>query len=234
MSHFLNVGLNRMKYSLTEGTLHELRTPCLVVSLKNAKRVARALGATNIFSVAVQDFKDTADQSLTVNLGGAVARLLIIGGADTPLSPDKFRKLANNVAQSLLKLPVKQAVISLEATRVKSKHTDWKLKTLMHATSYAAYSYGKHKSKPVEPAGLTGVRLHVADKKSLSPTIRLGNALHAGLSLSRDLGNEPPNVCNPTYLLAQAKKMARHPLVNVTSLDEKKMASLNMGAFLAV
>jgi leucyl aminopeptidase len=239
MSHFLNLGLNRMKYSLTEGTLHDLRTPCLVVSLKNAKRVARALGVTKLFSVASQDFKDTADQSLAINLGGSIARLLVVGGADLPHSSDSFRKLTNNVAQKLLKLPVKQAVISLETTRVKSKQSEWKLKALMHSLSYAAYSYGKHKSKPAAPASLTSVRLHladkrVADKKPLSQTIRQGNALDAGLSFSRDLGNEPPNVCNPSYLLAQAKKLAKHPLVNVTSLDEKKMATLNMGAFLAV
>lgn len=231
---FLSNGSNSMKYSLTEGTLHDLRTPCLVVSLKTARRISRALGAADTLKIATQDFKDIAEQTLTVNLTGPIARLLVVGGADLQLEADSFRKLTNNLAQNLLKLPVKQAVIALDATRVKSKHTDWKLRTLMHAVSYSAYRYGKHKSKPDTPPSLNAVRLFVPDKKSLSQTIRQGNALDAGLAFSRDLGNEPPNVCNPTYLLKQARKLAKHPNVTVSSLDEKKMAALNMGAFLAV
>ena len=36
------------------------------------------------------------------------------------------------------------------------------------------------------------------------------------------------------YLLAQARKMARDKAVTVTALDEKKMLSLGMGAFMSV
>ena len=230
----LSNGSNSMKYSLTEGTLHDLHTPCLVVSLKTARRVARGLGNLDSLKIATQDFKDVAEQTLAVNLGGAIGRLLIIGGGDGQFETDSFRKLANAVAQSLLKLPVKQAVIALDATRVKTKRSDWKLLTLMHAISYSAYRYSKHKSKPGELPGLKSVRIHVLDKKSLSQVIRRGNALDSGLEFARDLGNEPPNICNPTYLLKEARKMARHQNVNVSSLDEKKMAALNMGAFLAV
>ncbi|GIS20840.1 MAG: hypothetical protein CM15mP120_27560 [Pseudomonadota bacterium] len=39
--------------------------------------------------------------------------------------------------------------------------------------------------------------------------VKMGNALDAGLQLAKDLGNEPPNICNPNYLLAQARKLGR-------------------------
>jgi leucyl aminopeptidase len=52
--------------------------------------------------------------------------------------------------------------------------------------------------------------------------------------LAKDLGNEPPNVCTPTYLLGEARKMARAKDVSLTALDEKKMLSLGMGAFMSV
>jgi leucyl aminopeptidase len=54
------------------------------------------------------------------------------------------------------------------------------------------------------------------------------------LTLAKDLGNEPSNVCTPTYLLNQARKMARSKEVTLTALDEKKMLSLGMGAFMSV
>ncbi len=223
-----------MKYSITDGNLNELRTPCLVVSLKTAKRVARALGSTAIFSRACEDFKDSLEQTLCVNLGGPIGRILVIGGADDTLDADKYRKLTNTAALALLKLPVKQAVVALDNVRVSGERTPWKAASVMHAISYHAYRYGKHKSKPAAPPTLTTVRVHVNDKKATTNSARLGNALDAGLAFSRDLGNEPPNVCDPNYLLKEARKLAKHSNVTVSNLDEKKMASLNMGAFLSV
>ncbi|XOV82156.1 MAG: leucyl aminopeptidase [bacterium] len=223
-----------MKYSITDGNLNDLRTPCLVVSLRTAKRVARGLGCTAIFSRASEDFKDVLEQSLCVNLGANITRLLVIGGADGTMDADSYRKLANHAAISLLKLPAKNAVVALEGVKVTGQRTAWKAATLMHAISYNAYRYGRHKSKPASPPALTAVRVHVTDKKTTSSSARLGNALDAGLAFARDLGNEPPNVCDPNYLLKEARKLARHPDVTVTSLDEKKMAALNMGAFLSV
>ncbi len=222
-----------MKYSLTDGALPSLRTPCLVVSRKTGERVARALGQRDIFSRATQDFKDKAEETLCVHLSGALARLLIVGGADERKNADEFRKMAAAAAQALLKLPIKAAVVALE-TRVNGKRTDWKLRTIMHALSQHAYRYERHKSKPAAPPSLAGVRLHVDERKAASTAVKLGNALDAGLALTRDLGNEPPNVCNPGYLLREARKLGRHPKVSVSQLDEKKMRELGMGAFLAV
>jgi len=223
-----------MKYSLTEDALQDLRTPCLVTSHKLAKSVARALGLSDLFARATEDFKDKSEQNLTLNLPGNIARLLIVGGADATLTADAFRKVALSAANSLLQLPVKQAVVALESTRAQGKSSDWKLRTLMHALSYNAYRYGKHKSKPPAAPALANVRLHVKTKKSVANAVKFGNALDAGLTFSRDLGNEPPNVCNPTYVLSEARKLGRHPKVKVSSLSEKKMAEANMGAFLAV
>src|SRR5699024_5244270 len=62
-----------------------------------------------------------------------------------------------------------------------------------------------------------------------------GNATVAGVSLAKDLGNTPANICTPTYLAEQAKALAkRHTSVKTTVIDEAKMEKLGMGALLAV
>jgi len=223
-----------MKYSLTDGNLHELRTPCVVLSLKQATRLARDIGAKAEFARATTDFPDKLEQTIVVHLGGAIPRLLVIGGADDQVTPDNFRKAARHMAAALLKLPIKQAVIALEKSPVKGKRTDWKLRTIMHAISHAGYRYNQHKSKPAAPPSLASVRLFVNQRKDGRNALRLGNALDAGMQLARDLGNEPPNICNPTYLLRQARKLGKHDKVTVTNLDEKKMTAMGMGAFMAV
>ena len=223
-----------MKYSLVDGDTKSLNTPCLVTTMKTGRALARALGKADMFSRTVTDFKDQLNQTITVQLGGTVARLVILGGADDALTPDQFRKVAGVAAAAVTALPVKSAVISLERVRVKGMRTDAKLKTLMHACSQAAYRYHKHKSGNKQDTQLGTVRLHVNAKSGLSQTLRYGNALDQGLKLAKDLGNEPPNVCNPTYLLKEARKLGRNTNVKVSSLSEKRMAELGMGAFLAV
>jgi leucyl aminopeptidase len=223
-----------MRYSLVEGNAAEISTPCLVTTLKSAKSIARQLGQSSILSRATEDFKDQLEQQICVHLEGSIRRLLIIGGAGDNLSPDQFRKVAQTTAAALTQLPIKQAVVSLDRTRVKGKQSDFKQMTLMRAISQAAYSYAKHKSKPAAPCQLTSVKLDVVAKNTTGPVTRYGNALDQGLQFAKDLGNEPPNVCDPNYLLRESRKLARNDKVKVSALSEKKMAELGMGAFLAV
>lgn len=223
-----------MKYSLTDGNLHELRTPCVVLSLKQATRLARDIGAKTEFARATTDFSDKLEQNIVVHLGGTIPRLLVIGGADDQVTPDNFRRAVRNMAAALLKLPIKQAVIALEKSPVKGKRTDWKLRTIMQGISHAGYRYNQHKTKPAASPSLTSVRLFIEQRKDGREAIRLGNALDAGMQLARDLGNEPPNICNPNYLLKEARKLGKHEKVKVTNLDEKKMTAMGMGAFMAV
>ena len=225
-----------MKYTLTQDSLSAYRTPCLVCSLKTAKQIARSLGASKQLSQASLDFEDSADHSLSVHLDGNLSRLLIIGGAEQADTAAKYRKLAQQAATALLKLPVKQAVVALDQVRIKGQTQSWKHRTLMQAISLAAYRYGRYKSKAPKTPSLARVRIHTTGKAATSAAAaaRLGNALDAGLAFARDLGNEPPNVCNPAYLLKEARKLGKHPSVSVTQLDERRMTEMGMGAFMAV
>jgi leucyl aminopeptidase len=225
-----------MKYQFLDGDLAKHRTLCLVTSLKVAKRVTRALGVSPILARASQDFKDVGSSTLCVNLDGPVARILIIGGADDAMDEGGFAKLSNAVAQDLLKLPINQASIALEHVRVAGRSSAWKAATVMQACSHSGYRFGRHKSQTTSIPTLARIRMHNASRGSASikQAIRAANALDQGMALAKDLGNEPPNICNPNYILREARKLAKDPRVSVTDLNEKKMGELGMGAFLAV
>jgi len=224
-----------MNYAAANSDLAALRTPCLGTSLSVAKRVARATGNAATLNRAITDFKDKAGEILCVNLDGPVARVLILGGADE-CSPTQYRKMATLVAQKLTGMNLSQAALHLVGTKVKGHGVAWKAQALMQALSHASYRFNTYKSKPKQPVSLKRVRLlaNQGDQKALRAAIKLGSALDEGLTLAKDLGNEPPNVCTPTYLLGQARKMARAKDVSLTALDEKKMLSLGMGAFMSV
>lgn len=223
-----------MRYTLADGPLEDLNAPCLITSLKQARKFARARGLTSAVSLGTTDFKDEVANTLCLNLTGKTPRLLIVGGADQTLTSDQFRKVATALSQALVKLPIKQATIALDHVRVKGQTGIQRYKNLTHAVSYQAYSYVKHKSKTAAPSSLTQVRLHVGSKSGAELISRHSNALDAGLAFARDLGNEPPNICNPSYVLKETRKLAKSTNVKVSSLSEKRMAELGMGAFLAV
>ena len=45
--------------------------------------------------------------------------------------------------------------------------------------------------------------------KAIRAGVKLGVALSKGKNATRDLGNAPSNVCTPTFLANEAKKLAR-------------------------
>jgi leucyl aminopeptidase len=61
-----------------------------------------------------------------------------------------------------------------------------------------------------------------------------GEALGEGINLTRTLGNLPGNICTPTYLANEAKKLAKAYKLGVEVLDKKQCEALKMGSFLSV
>ena len=59
-------------------------------------------------------------------------------------------------------------------------------------------------------------------------------AIANGVALAKDLSNLPGNLCTPSYLANQARKLGKSHKLKVNVLDEAKMKALGMGALLSV
>jgi leucyl aminopeptidase len=75
---------------------------------------------------------------------------------------------------------------------------------------------------------------HERDLPAARRGVQAGGAIAAGVTLTRDLVNLPPNVCTPAYMAEVASQVAGAVGLRVQVLDEEEMAALNMGALLAV
>jgi leucyl aminopeptidase len=65
--------------------------------------------------------------------------------------------------------------------------------------------------------------------------VREGAAIAAGVTLARELGDLPGNICTPSYLAERARSLAaEHPKLHVEVLEEHDMQELGMGALLSV
>lgn len=65
--------------------------------------------------------------------------------------------------------------------------------------------------------------------------VKHGDAIGKGMDLCKDLGNLPGNVCTPSYLVQQARQLAKADRrIKVDVLGEAEMRKLGMGAMLSV
>jgi leucyl aminopeptidase len=228
-----------MKYSTKITPATELKTPCLISSKQQARRVAVKLGHGALFDGAMEDFGDKPGHAALVTLpkSAAVRRLLVAGGADGDMSPAEFRKTAAAVARTLKPVKAANAVWALTGTRVNDRDPYWRVSAGLYALANSLYEFNEHKTGK-DNGAMTIQNVQVLadarNRATVQRAVKEANALHAGLNFARDLGNQPPNICNPTYLLREARKLSKIDNVKVSALDERKMAELGMGAFLSV
>ena len=198
--------------------------------------MARDLGATKQFNHSIRDFSDKQGINLCIQLDGKIERIFVIGGVSSDLSLDSFRKLMATIASLIVQMPIREATFDLLA--LKNKEATWEklIHEISRAISNAAYQYNKHKSQPTKKYSVKQIRFNGPDIKTqkFHSAIKFANALEAGLQIAKDLGNEPPNVCNPNYLLKESRKLGKNRSVKVSNLNESKMNDLGMGAFLSV
>src|SRR5204862_4383720 len=113
-----------------------------------------------------------------------------------------------------------------------------KIEQAVVAVMDGMYRFDKLKSEPPkQKRALRKVVLHVADRSEASAAqiaVDRAMAIAEGITLAKDLGNLPANVCTPTYLAGQARELGSHHGFEVTILDREDVAKLGMNAFLAV
>ena len=102
----------------------------------------------------------------------------------------------------------------------------------------AAYRFDAYKSDAPKPDALTSIEFvsNKVDAKLYKETLVFVQAVVLGQELAKDLGNEVPNILNPSYFAKVAKNLGKEysDVLNVNVLDEKDMQKLGMGCFLSV
>jgi leucyl aminopeptidase len=86
------------------------------------------------------------------------------------------------------------------------------------------------------PVKKIGVALKVRSDQPLAEKgAHHADAIVVAMTLARDLGNLPPNVCTPTYLAQTAERLARqHSSIRTQIISEAGMKRLNMHSLLSV
>jgi len=234
-----------MEFSIKNGNPEKQRSDCLIVGVfegkklsDSAKSLDEASGKAISAVLKAGDMEGKISTTLVMHhvVNVAATRILLVGlGKQAEFGEAQYRKAVRAAVKALPK-GVKGAGFYLPELPIKKATAITKVAQLVEVVMDATYQVNAIKLKKTEPVSLNEVSIYVAksENKEAEAGVKHGLAIAAGVSLAKDLGNLPPNVCTPSYLGEQAKKLAKTYGFKVEVLEQAEIKKLGMGSFLGV
>ena len=169
--------------------------------------------------------------------GVAAERVLLVGlGREKEFGEKEYRDCARAALAAVQETGARDASLYFAELEVPGRDAAWKARQLVLAAADITYRFDRMKSKKGEETSLVHVSISAVSKRdvALERGMREGSAIAAGMTLARDLGNLPANVCTPTYLADTSAKLGREWKLAVEVLEQKDMEKLRMGSLLSV
>ncbi|MEO7916349.1 MAG: M17 family peptidase N-terminal domain-containing protein, partial [Dokdonella sp.] len=137
----------------------------------------------------------------------ASPRIVVIGlGEQKKFDSAAYHRASHEAGRALKKLPIASATSYLTEIDVPGRDLGWKIQVAALAADHTSYRYTstfKAKAPSKHPMLET---VSFASSGDTSAALSSAAAIAAGVLFARDLGNLPPNICNPAYVADQARK----------------------------
>ncbi len=238
-----------MDFTIKTSAPEKQRAACVVIGVFESNCLSKAGAAIDAVSkkylsniLKRGDMNGRIGQSLLLHNVPKILsdRLLLIGcGKEKELHESHYRQIVISAINALKLTGATEAVSYLSELNVKNRDNYWKLRQFVEISQSTLYKFNRLKSKNKRTKNkLKKFELIVSHRKYVVTAKRAvldGIAISHGVTLARDLANLPPNICTPSYLANQAKKLGKsQKSVKVTVLSEAAMKKLGMGSLLSV
>ncbi len=238
-----------MKYFTTTSKASRRAVDCVIVGVYNRGKLG--VGATDINAASkghIQSLIKSGDVSsspgrvavLTNVPGVKAARVAVVGlGKSGGLNATSFRKTVEAATRAISNTKTKQVLNCLTLEPVAGCSPYYLARHTVESINNALYRFDQMKSGRKKPSmPLNTIGLAIAKRGDAAQATRgadHGGGISAGVSLAKDLGNLPANVCTPSYLVRVAKKLASgNGKLTTRALSEAEMKKLGMGSLLSV
>ncbi len=233
-----------MQFTTTQDSHVAVQTDCLIVGITEDGGFSDDLRAIDEASdglltrlQAAGELPRKVGKTLMLHAlpGLKAERLLIAGlGKSDKLDGVQFYKAACSAGKALRQSRAKSAHCLLAETAVGDKDLAWKIRQAALGLAWSDYVYSATK-KPSDHAPPATETVSFPHSEAAAGQTGIAESLYAGIQLCRDLGDLPPNICNPGYLADTARRLAdEHGGLDVEVLDEQQMSELKMNSLLAV
>jgi len=237
-----------VEFQVKSGAPSNQRTACLILGVFEKRRLPESSDAVDKASkgqlrqlLKSGDIDGKLGQSLMLYnpQGLPCKRILLIGcGKEKDFSINNYRKVVGKAISSLKDGGATEAITCLPLLTPKDTTIYSIFKNTVIAAEEAAYSFNHCKSSDAGKPPLKKLALMLEDgrqKKKAELGLDHGMAIAKAVTITKDLGNLPGNICTPTYLADQAKGLKRKSRkLKIDILDEAQMKKLGMGSLLSV
>jgi len=235
-----------VEFSTKRGSPEKRATPCIAAGVYAGQKLSASAAAldrasggalSQVLRRGDMEGKLGATRLLYQVPGVAAERVLLVGlGAEADLREREYCDAVRAAVKAAQDTGAGCATLCFTEIRAGRRDAAWKARQVALVAAECAYRFDYMKSKKSEPRPLALVELLTTarDASAAGRGLAQGAAISAGVSLAKDLGNLPGNVCTPSYLAEQAKKLARECKLGVEVLEKKDMEKLGMGSLLSV
>lgn len=233
-----------MQFTTTQDSPVTIATGCLIVGIAEDGQFATALKEIDAASKGLLarlkeagELPRKAGKALMLHAvpGVAAERVLITGlGKTEKLDGVQFYKAACGAGKALRQSQATSAHCLLSEAEVGGRDLAWKTRQAALGLAWSDYVYSATK-KPADHAPPPTESVSFPYSEAAAAQSDIAESVYAGIQLCRDLGDLPPNICNPDYLVETARRLAdQHSGLDVEVLDEEQMGELKMNSLLAV
>ncbi len=237
-----------MRYQVKTGTASKQRTACAVVPIYSggelpaaAKSLDTAGGGLITRAIRNRDIKGEAGDLLLLTDTGKLPcqRILLVGlGAKAKLDRRTWRKATRAALATLARAKYNDATVYLTTETVGDADACRRARLAVEIWQEVSYRFTAMKSEPGDTAPTLktlGLASSSRDVPHTRRGIAHGTAVGRAVALAKDLGNLPPNVCTPGYLVERARGIAKRARkLSVKAMGLTEIRKLRMGAFIAV
>ena len=236
-----------MEFSIKSGAPQIGASGCLVLGVYEPRKLSsaaasvdRAAGGYLARVMRRGDMQGKPGTTLLLHSvpGVAAERVLLVGlGRERDFREKRYREAIAGAVRALNATGADEATLHLTELAVGRRDSAWKVAHAVAVAREGAYRFTQMKSKSEgDSPALRRLVLNVdrAAEKRAAAGLAQGLAVAHGMSLAKDLGNLPPNVCTPAYLAGQARDLAKRYRMKVTVLERADMEQLGMHTLLSV
>ena len=182
------------------------------------------------------NFSGKVNDHRTIDDFKSKKQLLLFGlGEKKKYGPLVIKKSLIQIFKKLMQTNMSSVSISLDNLITNGKN-EVTLEMILSSIENSRYVYKfKTEKNQTKIKTVSILSKKEVSSKNFSQILKTSLAISNGISLAKELGNTPPNICTPTFLASSIKKMkSKHKSLKVKVIDEPEMKRLGMGAFLSV
>ena len=186
-------------------------------------------------AIDLDNFKGKKGEKLSIYGKDSFKRVLLFGlGGRNKQNADSIRSSCAEIYSYSNKRKIKSISVYLESFKLNQTDSSQSALEGFFIGSYYFDAYHTSSKATNQITTCLNIISEGFSTQDVELALHRAHALSLGVSLARDLGNHPANICTPTYLSNTASDISKAKNMKATIFDVEEFEKMNLGSFYGV